>query len=268
MTENEQFLAGYQSAAKGEAEPEEKPETPAEKPADEGPSREDLLAQLRDAQQRERSVAGRISAVDRSNNQLKEQLAALQRQIAELTASKAVEKPAEPDLLDETPDLKKAIDSRISKADAEHAAKLKTLEDRLAEAEGRVGKAVETVEPLVAETTRREMEQVASTLDKQFPGWQADVFSDMQARTWTPKFQAWVESQPEAIQSLALHGKTVAESTAVLKLFRAEMVKEKPSAQDRLRQAAGIGVSSAATPAENPDDFLAGYRDARARAQR
>lgn len=276
---------------KDEQQPADKPaaesapaDAAAAAPADGAPAQEpqggaadpntDMRRQLADSQHRERSSAARVSHFMRQSNQQAEQIRSLQAEIATLKAAKPAASPVAPvasdddlkDVLADAPELRQAVERRVSKAVTAVQAKLDTAMTQLAEVGKKVDSAARSVEPLVSREEQRQELAVHDALDQRFTGWRDTVKS--------PDFKDWLQAQPKAVQTMYLHGATFDEAGTVLTLFQASKGAPKTEAaapasqpgasdkQQRLREAAGIAPRSSAPVSTRKDDFDSAFAEA------
>lgn len=231
----------------------------------------ELRRQLQESQQRERSSAGRVSHFMRENTQHADRLRALETELQELRAAKAA--PAQPastdeelnDALAEAPELRAAVDRRVSKATAALQSKLEAAITQLGEVGKKVDSAAQAVEPLVSREEQRQVQTVWEALDQRFTGWRDEVKA--------PAFQSWLGSQPRPIQDLYLHGQALEDAATVLTLYRASTGAPKSEAtppaaagksdanQQRLREAAGIAPVPRGPVATKKDDFEGSFAE-------
>lgn len=224
---------------------------------------EELQAQLKDLQHRERSSANRVSVFMRENQALAAQIAEL-RKAREAPASAPAPKAPEPndDVLSAAPDLDAAVAKRVQ-------AVVEPLVKRVAAAEGRVediDRVTREVKTAVDPISQKALEEaIASThkaLDLSFTKqWRKDVSS--------AKYEEWLSRQPADVQHQAAHAITVEDTSAVLARFYAvhgwpKREPEQPqptpagnSQQERLRLASGIQPRGAPRAQAGPkdDDF-------------
>lgn len=246
----------------------------ADKASDDKPKAEepDPLAAIRkelaEAQHRERSSASRVSAFMKENNQLKERLGAIERQLKEAAAKPPATKRADDAELDDVlagaPDLRSAVERRIERATAELRKQVEELGGKLTEVDKAASKAAADLQPLRERDEQAELGRVFGELDKQLPGWREQVKS--------PEFKSWLEGQPSEIQALYENGRTVAQASTVIKLYRTDTgasgkPAEKPAGTDeaaakaaRLKEAAGIRSKATTPKADDRDSFAAGFR--------
>lgn len=251
-----------------DGDPSKSGATPAPSPAPNPPA-EPTVAELKaqvatlvrerdEALHKWRSDANRQSNLMQENNRLKGLVADLERQVAELKkTAKANESSDEPDVLENAPELKAAVDRRIREAvefaTGDLKTKLNAAEAKLAEVGQTVNDAAQRVEPLVSREQERAYESIRVELDKRFPSWRADQAA----------IAAWVQTQPDAIKSM-FPGSGLEDSSTVLKLFYADKGAKAPGnsgngasndADERLRLAAGIVPRSQQRHEPNKDDF-------------
>lgn len=261
---------------------EEPVETPAAPPgggqaASDADVIADLRRQLQESQQRERSSAGRVSHFMRESNQHADRLRALEQELQELRAAKAAPAPqpgsTDEDLNDalaEAPELRAAVERRVSKAVAAVQAKLDAAISQLADVGKKVETAAQQVEPLVSREEERQAQSVYEALDQRFAGWREEVKA--------PAFQTWLGSQPRQVQELYLHGQALEDAATVLTLYRASTGAPKSEAtapqgaqpaqaeagdakQQRLREAAGIAPVPRGPVVNRKDDFEGSFAE-------
>lgn len=228
---------------------------------------EALQQDLSQALHRERSSANRLSHFMRENNQLKEQVQSLQRQIDEIrTASTAPSSASAPDdglndVLEEAPDLKAAVERRIQREVKSLREGLAAAHSKLAEVDQTANRAAQTIEPLASREEQRQIESVYEQLDKSFDNWRGDLR--------TSQFGQWLDAQTPAIQSMFQGGRTYAEAATVLRLFYAEQgastssapAKGAPANQQRLQRAAGIAPRAVTKLSSKADDFEGAFAE-------
>lgn len=250
---------------------------PADKPA--GRTIEQLETELASAQHRERSNANRISAVDRQNKDLRAQLAAATKQLEDQRAAQvaapapaaAPAAQAEPDVLNQSPDLEKAIQRRVDAALAPVAQKAADAAKAAQSAAEGLTSVKTAVEPISAAEHRRAIQNTWDQLDQEFtPKWREDRSS--------PEFQTFLANASERVQRQYQEAVTVADCAEVLDLFyarrggrpvKAEQTPQTPAAPvvdlntQRLRAAAGVpSHSRARPPAPSKDDFSGAFAEA------
>lgn len=290
-TEEQEFGSAFEEFAKGQSTPAApveaapKPEpTPAPvakadpapvepKAAEPEPlSIEQLQAQVRDAQHRERSASSRISTFTKESNQLKVRIAELEAALeakAAKPAPDAAPAPTETDMLDEAPDLRAAVERRLKSAIGPLQSELAEARKALEETKAAAAEARQMVEPIGRKVQQETFEATWKALDERFtPQWRDDLRSE--------KFGGWIKQQSPHIQRLYNEAVTPGDSSAVVTLFyqdngglpakptpAAETPAAKPN-QERLRLAAGINSRSAPTRTTGPaeDDFDGNFAEA------
>lgn len=289
--DEDDFEAAFAAATKTEDKEPKKDEgnTESDQPAGGTPPEDErkgqdevsvdsLKGQLQELAHKERSSANRVSVFMRQNAQLQEQVAALEAKVATLTAelSSAKATKATPaqndglnDVLEDAPELKAAVESRIQRAldsaTRELREQLDAANTKLAEVGQTADQAARQIEPLASREEQRANEQVKEQLDKVFPNWRASI--------QTEGFGKWIGEQPGHIQSLFKTGKTFAEAAAVLKLFYAdEGARKAPQGEGAgstaLRNAAGIAPRAATRLPVNKDDFEGAFAEFSAKRER
>lgn len=226
----------------------------------------ELEAELAQALHRERSVAARISSNDRRSNDLSKANAALQQQVADLTAKLAAKGSAASaesadDVLARSPELQEAINRRIEAATAQ----LRAGKDAAEKDSGSADEAAE-----VTDDQRRifaqSVDDCRAFLDSRFSKqWRADVDS--------LEFARWIAKQPDVIQTRFATSVSPTETSDVLEAFYAAGVRPRASQaqaantnttppasagqrqQDRMKQAAGIAPRVAVEKPDSKDDF-------------
>lgn len=254
---------------------------PAQQPPKGTRSVEDLERLLADALQRERSVAGRISANDQRINALQRENADLKRQLAAAQAASKPAPTAKPrqnidDVLTASPDLEQAVIRRVDAATAELRTALEAANAKLAEVGETAVEAANAVKPVVQQQADDAVARVQGELDTMFtPAWRTEIRSN--------DFGLWLREQDPDIQRLYFNSTTAKASASVLDLYYATKGgRPKPAAsndpqggqgqpgntqprstsQDRLREAAGIQPRPAARVSTNQDDFEGAFAEA------
>ena len=230
---------------------------------------DDLRRQLTEAQHRERSASSRMSARDRQSNAVAQENARLKAQLEALqkpAPKPAAQEPQEPDVLDDAKELEEAVNVRVRK-------QLKPFEEQMAAANARAAAAEEAaarangfIQPIVDDRAAKAVADVHTHLNDNFGGWQEAVSQKNE------QFHGWLDSQPDAIRSLFEHGKTVADTSAVLTLYSAQtghqFTRKQSAAADAgadkrtansssaLRNAVGLPSRPAGSSARpDPSDF-------------
>lgn len=258
-------------APQAEAREREEDRPPPE-PAQRNGKAEELTALQQDLSQalhRERSSSNRLSHFMRENNQLKEQVQSLQRQMDEMRAAPAARASAsmEPgedplnDVLEEAPDLKAAVERRIQREVKSLRDGLAAANSKLAEVDQTANRAAQDIEPLASREEQRQIESVYGQLDKSFDHWRGDLR--------TPAFGQWLNTQTPAIQSMFQGGRTYAEAATVLRLFYAEQgastspppARGASANQERLQRAAGIAPRALTKLSSKADDFEGAFAE-------
>ena len=260
-----------------DAAPAPEPEAEA-KPSDQEPDEEpdpiaDLKKRLDDASHRERSSANRVSVFMKENNQLKEKLDSLTKEIEGLKAARAAPEP-EPeadeeldDVLAGAPDLRAAVEKRLKRATQPLQKQLQEALDRLKEVDERSTQAAADLQPLRERSEQAQTEQVLAELDRTHAGWRDTVRSDA--------FQRWLGEQPPEIRHLYETGRTVRSASTVLRLYQADAgasgkapangagngaASATDAGKARLREAAGIRSKGTTPKVDDKDSFSAGFR--------
>ena len=233
---------------------DEQPETPAEAPA---PTAEpDEVAKLRAELEVERAklrrATGSISGYERHLQAERAERAKLEQAVAQLTSKPNTQEQQDANdeslayLKENFPELSAALEKVVD-------AKFKGLDQRFTQVDARIN---ETVAPIQQrfeeEVTAREL----VTLGKAHPDWQNVVNS--------PEYNAWLNSQPYAVQSL-MDSPIASDAVWLLNQYKggsSNAQQQQASAQAELQarrqkelsQAAGVSVRSAARPAVASDD--------------
>jgi chromosome segregation ATPase len=239
------------------------------------PAKEDTVESLRQqlaAVTRERDLAahqaradaGRQSSITRENNQLKAEVAALKTQVEQLKA--ASKKPAatadgDGDLLDNAPELKAAVESRVQQALEAATASLReeldAAKSKLAEVSQTADAAAQRVAPLLSREEQQQAEDVKNQLDQRFPGWRETIK--------TKEFHDWLRQQDEDTQRDYFEAKTFARASKVMRLFQADEGAKKPpegektpqgeGAANTLQRSAGIAPRTVTRLSPDKNDF-------------
>lgn len=254
---------------------------PAPQPQQGTRSAQELERLLSEALQRERSVAGRISANDQRVNALQRENAELKRQLSAAQAagkSAPAVKPGQSidDVLSQTPELEQAVIRRVDVVTAELRTALEAANAKLAEVGETAVEAANAVKPVAQQHANDAVAKVQSELDELFtPAWRTEIRGS--------DFGLWLREQDEAIQRMYFEATTTRATTSVLDLYygtkggrpkadasndpsggqrQPSNTQPRPSSQDRLREAAGIAPRAAARTSTQADDFDGAFAEA------
>lgn len=259
------------SPAPSKREVEAKPEAAAPAPAPRATEHDTLSGQLAEALHRERSSANRISAFAKENNQLKQSIADMQRQISDLMAVSAkspasAATSAKSDVLKEAPDLEAAVQARIAEAIAPYKEALSKHSARLDDVDDRATLAAESIQPLSQAEHQRKLRSVMTQLDEAFSTeWRKDI---KQA-----PFVQWLNRQDKVIQDRYADADTFDTSSTVLRMYYADAgLQRRPappatrsepptSSAQRLRNSATLPPSSVSRPSAKADDFDSAFEE-------
>lgn len=285
VSEVSEFEAAFEEIAKGKTvqatpvdpvKPEAKPEpvakpepAPAAPEAKAEPTIEELQAQVRDALHRERSSANRISSFTRANEDLKARIAEMESKLAQAKPPAPAAAPEEADMLDEAPDLRAAIERRVSSAVTPLRDELTQTKVELEAAKRAAAELRQVAEPLGRKAQQDTFEATWKALDEQFtPQWREDLRSE--------KFSGWLAEQPVQIKDLYDKAVSARDSAVVVRQFYLDNggiptkqpeptsgPASKPN-QERLRQASGISSRNSMARPSGPaeDDFEGNFAEA------
>lgn len=254
---------------------------PAPQPKQGTRSADELERELAAALQRERSVAGRISANDQRVNALQTENANLKRQLAAAQAAgktAPVVKPGQniDDVLSQTPELEQAVMRRVESLTADLRTALEAANTKLAEVGETAVETANAVKPMAQKQADDEISRVQGELDTMFtPAWRTEIRGS--------DFGLWLREQDEAIQRMYYQSTTAKASASVLDLYYSTKggrpqaaasndspggqrqpgnTQPRPASQDRLREAAGLAPRAAARVSTNQDDFEGAFAEA------
>lgn len=268
---------------KGDAKAKGEPKANVEQKLSKGAAAEETVESLKqklaiaqrerdDALQKWRSDLPRQSTLVKENARLKGEVETLTAQVKRLEADAKSAKASNTsasgegssDLLENAPELKAAVESRIQAA-IETATR--GLREELDAAKEKAALAAQVIEPLASREEQRQFEEVRQQLDKLFPNWRDDA----------EDIAAWVNTQPEQIKSM-FPGTGFADSSTVLKLFYADKGAQPAAGNrsgsgagsnvDRVRRAAGIAPRAVTRVQPDPNDFDAAFAEFSANKKR
>lgn len=203
---------------------------------------ESLRRQLAEANHRERSASARISAFQRKVNEAQERVRELERRLQPAVSTEATPAPspaetAEDDkdlraVLDEMPELGRAVDRLVARKVEQSVASLKQQAQQVEQA----------VRPAVEMAQQAQLQRELEIVEREFPGWRETVNS--------PEWIQFTDELPPSLRAAYDNAQTASEACAFLRMFNKGRPPVQPQAEPAQQASA---TAPPPTAAKKPD---------------